>query len=66
MFTIDNTEGFSQSDLTRMNAIASGIAAAHPDLSQFDAIEEAMGQSFDPELSDNSNEHWALSRLQRA
>jgi hypothetical protein len=62
---MDNTEGFSAADLKMMNQIADEIAAANPGLRRY-TVEEAVGQSFDPALSQAQNEHWALSRLNLA
>jgi len=61
MFTLENTAGFTQSDLDAMNAIADGIAAGNPGIDRKD-IDNAVG-CFDPGLSESENEHWALSRL---
>jgi len=62
MFTLDNTAGFTQSDLDAMNAIADGIAAANPGIDRKD-IDNAVCGNFDPNLSESDNEHWALSQL---
>jgi hypothetical protein len=62
MFTMENTEGFIQSDLGVMNVIADGIAAANPCIDRKD-VDAAVCGSFDPNLSASENEHWALSQL---
>ena len=62
MFTLDNTDGFTQHDLDAMNAIAAGIAAGNPGIDR-KAIDSAVCGSFDPGLSESANEHWALSQL---
>jgi len=67
MFTLDNTDGFSAGDLARMNQIVADIIAhlgLDPDRwEHLRRVEEAVGQTFDPNLSNAENENWALERL---